>query len=103
MAYAVSTGSNFAADIQLADRVNAGPHALGLRRPPAATPRDSPVSGCTHLPRCWRLHYNSVPHDGTWRSPVAHCNGVAGVAGSNPAVPMGQSRPQPVGFVAPGH
>ncbi len=24
---------------------------------------------------------------GTWRSPVAHCNGVAGVAGSNPAVP----------------
>src|SRR5688572_30464804 len=41
------------------------------------------------LPRCWRRHYNSVPHDGTWRSPVAHCNGVAGVAGSNPAVPMG--------------
>ncbi len=28
-------------------------------------------------------------NDGTWRSPVAHCNGVAGVAGSNPAVPMG--------------
>jgi hypothetical protein len=26
---------------------------------------------------------------GTWRSPVAHCNGVAGVAGSNPAVPIG--------------
>src|ERR687898_71400 len=25
---------------------------------------------------------------GTWRSPVAHCNGVAGVAGSNPAVPI---------------
>ena len=24
---------------------------------------------------------------GTWRSPVAHLNGVQGVAGSNPAVP----------------
>ena len=28
---------------------------------------------------------------GTWRSPVAHCNGVAGVAGSNPAVPIGSA------------
>jgi hypothetical protein len=27
--------------------------------------------------------------DGTWRSPVAHLNGVQGVAGSNPAVPTG--------------
>ena len=27
------------------------------------------------------------PH-GTWRSPVAHLNGVQGVAGSNPAVPI---------------
>ncbi len=26
--------------------------------------------------------------DGTWRSPVAHLNGVQGVAGSNPAVPI---------------
>ena len=25
---------------------------------------------------------------GTWRSPVAHLNGVQGVAGSNPAVPI---------------
>ena len=32
---------------------------------------------------------------GTWRSPVAHCNGVAGVAGSNPAVPI-------QGITAPG-
>src|SRR3954469_2240405 len=33
--------------------------------------------------------YNSASAStlGTWRSPVAHCNGVAGVAGSNPAVP----------------
>src|SRR6185437_2979733 len=30
--------------------------------------------------------------DGTWRSPVAHLNGVQGVAGSNPAVP---TRPRP--------
>ena len=30
---------------------------------------------------------------GTWRSPVAHLNGVQGVAGSNPAVPI-QGRPQ---------
>ena len=29
---------------------------------------------------------------GTWRSPVAHCNGVAGVAGSNPAVPIENER-----------
>ena len=29
--------------------------------------------------------------DGTWRSPVAHLNGVQGVAGSNPAVPIGES------------
>ena len=28
------------------------------------------------------------PALGTWRSPVAHLNGVQGVAGSNPAVPM---------------
>jgi hypothetical protein len=28
-----------------------------------------------------------VPVFGTWRSPVAHLNGVQGVAGSNPAVP----------------
>ena len=28
--------------------------------------------------------------DGTWRSPVAHLNGVQGVAGSNPAVPIGE-------------
>ena len=28
---------------------------------------------------------------GTWRSPVAHLNGVQGVAGSNPAVPTGGS------------
>ena len=27
------------------------------------------------------------PMNGTWRSPVAHLNGVQGVAGSNPAVP----------------
>ena len=27
---------------------------------------------------------------GTWRSPVAHLNGVQGVAGSNPAVPTGR-------------
>src|SRR6185295_4306838 len=26
--------------------------------------------------------------DGTWRSPVAHLNGVQGAAGSNPAVPI---------------
>ena len=26
--------------------------------------------------------------NGTWRSPVAHLNGVQGVAGSTPAVPM---------------
>ena len=25
---------------------------------------------------------------GTWRSPVAHLNGVQGAAGSNPAVPI---------------
>ena len=30
--------------------------------------------------------------NGTWRSPVAHLNGVQGVAGSNPAVPMGSPR-----------
>src|SRR3954468_1351162 len=37
---------------------------------------------------------------GTWRSPVAHCNGVAGVAGSNPAVPTRWGRPLvgPVAF-----
>src|SRR5690606_27983106 len=29
-------------------------------------------------------------HDGTWRSPVAHLNGVQGVAGSNPAVPTAE-------------
>ena len=30
--------------------------------------------------------------DGEWRSPVAHLNGVQGVAGSNPAVPTICSR-----------
>ena len=29
----------------------------------------------------------SFAHDGTWRSPVAHLNGVQGVVGSNPTVP----------------
>ena len=33
------------------------------------------------------LFYGSPDGNGTWRSPVAHRNGVAGVAGSNPAVP----------------
>lgn len=33
-----------------------------------------------------------VVSHGTWRSPVAHCNGVAGVAGSNPAVPTENER-----------
>jgi hypothetical protein len=33
--------------------------------------------------RSGELHSN-----GTWRSPVAHLNGVQGVAGSNPAVPI---------------
>src|SRR5690606_41428245 len=31
---------------------------------------------------------------GTWRSPVAHLNGVQGVAGSNPAVPTHLFAPQ---------
>ena len=35
--------------------------------------------------RSWRGHRSY----GTWRSPVAHLNGVQGVAGSNPAVPTG--------------
>ena len=30
---------------------------------------------------------------GTWRSPVAHLNGVQGVAGSNPAVPTQRGMP----------
>ncbi len=34
----------------------------------------------------------AVVSRGTWRSPVAHCNGVAGVAGSNPAVPIEKER-----------
>ena len=34
-----------------------------------------------------RFHEGSLSSDGTWRSPVAHLNGVQGVAGSNPAVP----------------
>jgi hypothetical protein len=41
-------------------------------------------------PRC-----GSFPSLGTWRSPVAHLNGVQGVAGSNPAVPI--TAPQPHG------
>ena len=30
--------------------------------------------------------------DGMWRSPVAHLNGVQGVAGSNPVIPMSCSQ-----------
>ena len=43
-----------------------------------------------------RLQYaprrQPIVSHGTWRSPVAHCNGVAGVAGSNPAVPIEKER-----------
>ncbi len=42
---------------------------------------------------------------GTWRSPVAHLNGVQGVAGSNPAVPIfrGPHRRQAMGpWCSPG-
>jgi hypothetical protein len=35
-----------------------------------------------------RVQFRLLRSFGTWRSPVAHCNGVAGVAGSNPAVPI---------------
>ncbi len=31
--------------------------------------------------------------DGMWRSPVAHLNGVQGVAGSNPVIPMCKRKP----------
>ncbi len=38
---------------------------------------------------CGRLKdVRGLAADGTWRSPVAHLNGVQGVAGSNPAVPI---------------
>jgi hypothetical protein len=51
--------------------------------------------------RSGELHSN-----GTWRSPVAHLNGVQGVAGSNPAVPIegprsGISRSGAFAFVRP--
>src|SRR6266508_1287201 len=52
---------------------------------------------CTFAASCrfWRRGIDSTflaKHcDGTWRSPVAHLNGVQGAAGSNPAVPMGVS------------
>src|SRR5690606_37164351 len=41
-------------------------------------------SGLNRLP----MRVSFDPSDGTWRSPVAHLNGVQGVAGSNPAVPI---------------
>jgi hypothetical protein len=52
------------------------------------TPRShGRVRGVASL-RCRGYNSASSSSLGTWRSPVAHCNGVAGVAGSNPAVPI---------------
>jgi hypothetical protein len=45
------------------------------------------------VPSLRRYNSASSSSSGTWRSPVAHCNGVAGVAGSNPAVPTRWGRP----------
>ena len=43
--------------------------------------------------RAWLSGSEEIPsNDGTWRSPVAHLNGVQGVAGSNPAVPIRLAR-----------
>ncbi len=38
-----------------------------------------------------RIEEGGLSSDGTWRSPVAHLNGVQGVAGSNPAVPIAEA------------
>ena len=47
---------------------------------------------CGQLSLVWgrgRFSFLAEHCDGTWRSPVAHLNGVQGAAGSNPAVPTG--------------
>ncbi len=44
---------------------------------------------CLFARRPTRVKLLYYIHNGTWRSPVAHLNGVQGVAGSNPAVPTG--------------
>lgn len=55
-------------------------------------------SGLNRLP----MRVSFDPSDGTWRSPVAHLNGVQGVAGSNPAVPILQpAASQPFTDVGP--
>src|SRR6266550_2322192 len=58
------------------------------------------ASGCKLLAASWKLGTGShlasctwrlvTVSDGTERSPVAHLNGVQGVAGSKPAVPTKQ-------------
>lgn len=60
--------------------------AMGLPRTPAAIDRN----GLNHAAKGVIFR---VPI-GTWRSPVAHLNGVQGVAGSNPAVPTHLFAPQ---------
>lgn len=64
--------------------------------------RDAPRSRCHHRGLGLRGGVGGVEgwHEGcylsgscgTWRSPVAHLNGVQGVAGSNPAVPTRQTK-----------
>src|SRR5690606_7007588 len=57
--------------------------------------------GAAGLNRCCRGVILRV-HDGTWRSPVAHLNGVQGVAGSNPAVPTRGKESPPTHYAVGG-
>ena len=52
----------------------------------ALTPHVDSPAHCRGVPGRKLVQFK---HIGTWRSPVAHLNGVQGVAGSNPAVPTG--------------